>query len=190
MSWSARTKGDLAIEVWEKLDCESVGAAEIEAIEEAVRGHFGESAVDAPMRIARLLADEGAELRHAEIMALHVARISHRPYEAALRAVSDISDLAGARRSIKALENLRQNYLRKNDREGLRLVRETAIDAKNTARETASRKLVDPAVRLINEEIVQWLTIWLETPESFETWVELRQKSPDFRAKFGSDQTE
>ena len=34
--WQSRTKIDLIIEVWEKLDCESVGAAEIEAIEEAV----------------------------------------------------------------------------------------------------------------------------------------------------------
>ncbi len=31
--WQSRTKIDLVIEVWEKLDCESVGAKEIEAVE-------------------------------------------------------------------------------------------------------------------------------------------------------------
>jgi len=31
--WLSRNKNDLIIEVWEKLDCENVGAAEIEAIE-------------------------------------------------------------------------------------------------------------------------------------------------------------
>ena len=30
--WNARTKRDLIIEVWERLDCESVGRIELEAI--------------------------------------------------------------------------------------------------------------------------------------------------------------
>jgi hypothetical protein len=58
--WTSRTKRELMIEVWERLDCESVGAAEIEAVMEAVRGRFGEGAVETPARVARLLADEGA----------------------------------------------------------------------------------------------------------------------------------
>ena len=58
--WQSRTKNDLIIEVWEKLDCENVGAAEIEAIEVVVKEQYGEAAVDSPMIIARLLADEGA----------------------------------------------------------------------------------------------------------------------------------
>ena len=58
--WNARTKDELMIEVWEKLDCESVGRPELEAIEVAVEAHFGKPAVDSPMVIARLLADEGA----------------------------------------------------------------------------------------------------------------------------------
>ena len=69
--WNSRNKTELIIEVWEKLDCESVGAAEIEAIETAVDEIFGKPAIDSPMKIARLLADEGAELRHSEIMELY-----------------------------------------------------------------------------------------------------------------------
>ena len=56
----SRTKTDLIIEVWEKLDCESVGAAEISAIETVVLERFGDGAVESPMIIARILADEGA----------------------------------------------------------------------------------------------------------------------------------
>ena len=48
--WQAKNKRDLMIEVWEKLDCESVGSVEIEAIEEVVRDVYGESAVESPMR--------------------------------------------------------------------------------------------------------------------------------------------
>ena len=39
--WQSKTKNDLIIEVWEKLDCESVGAIEIEAIETVVREKYG-----------------------------------------------------------------------------------------------------------------------------------------------------
>src|SRR5215216_1218935 len=125
--WKAKTKTDLAIEVWEKLDCEDVGAAEIEAVEVVIEEQFGTQAVDSPMKIARLLADEGAALRHAEIMQLYLARVSDRPYEAAFRNVLDITGLRTALTSIKNLEGLRRKYVGENDREGLRLVREVAI---------------------------------------------------------------
>ena len=80
--WKSRNKTELIIEVWEKLDCESVGAAEVEAIEIAVEAVYGKPAVESPMRIARLLADEGAELRHSEIMDLYLQRVSVRPHAA------------------------------------------------------------------------------------------------------------
>ena len=183
--WNARTKDDLIIEVWEKLDCENVGAAEIEAVMTVVADHYGESAVESPMVIARLLADEGAQLRHSEIMNLYLARAADRPYDAALRNIVNINDLKTVAASIRNLENLRQNYSRENDKAGLRLVRDTAIKGKQSAVEKTEKKNLDAAVRQRNIEIVQWFTIWLQTPEVFESWVALRQRSPDFTAKFG-----
>jgi hypothetical protein len=91
--WKSRNKTDLIIEVWEKLDCESVGAAEIEAIETAVHDRFGSAAVESPMITARLLADEGAELRHSEIMELYLRRQSDEPYAAQLRGIIDGTSL-------------------------------------------------------------------------------------------------
>ena len=88
--WNSRTKNDLIIEVWEKLDCENIGAKEITAIEDAVREKYGDDAVDSPMIIARLLADEGAELRHAEIMELEVKRRLESPYDADVSQYSEI----------------------------------------------------------------------------------------------------
>jgi len=65
---SRKTKRDLIIELWEALDCESVGARELEQIQNAVAEKFGEGAVDSPASIARVLADEGAVLRHPEVL--------------------------------------------------------------------------------------------------------------------------
>ena len=181
----SRTKNDLIIEVWEKLNCENIGAAEIEAIEEAVRDQYGQAAVDSPMRIARLLADEGAELRHSEIMELYIARVSNRPYEASFRNVLDISGLRSALFSIRNLESLRQKYARDNDKEGLRLVRETALEGKRNAAETAERTQIDAVTRQINAEIASWFTVWLQTPDIFDNWIDLRQRTREFTDMFG-----
>ncbi len=182
--WSAHTKNDLIIEIWEKLDCESVGASEIEAIEEAVRGEFGESAVDLPMKLARLLADEGAELRHAEILELDFARRTESPYDAMLRNVLKFSDFKETTASLRRLENLRKKFAREKDAEGLRLVRETALKGKNRARMISRNEKVAPQKRAEKAEIAEWFTIWLQSPEIFENWIALRQSSKDFLERF------
>lgn len=183
--WEARNKTDLIFEVWEKLDCESIGRVELEAIEAVVEDLYGKAAVDSPMTLARLLADEGAELRHAEIMSLHVERAEDRPYDAAFRNLIDITDLAAAERSIRDLENLRQKYNAEGDKNGLRRIRETAIEARKIAAEASRDPRTEQARVKVMEEIAGWLRVWLETPEVFEGWLSIRKGTPGFRNDFG-----
>lgn len=182
--WKSRTKQDLIIEVWEYLDCENVGAKEIVAIEDAVREQYGANAVESPMIIARQLADEGAELRHAEIMELDVERRLESPYAAMFRNILKFSDFKQTLNSIRQLENLRQKFLHENDKEGLRLIRETGIKGKNRALMISKNKKVAEKKRLEKAEIAEWFTLWLQSPEVFENWVKLRQNSKDFQEKF------
>ncbi len=183
--WQSRSKEDLIIEVWEKLDCESVGATEIAAIEAVLLDRFGKSAVDSPMILARLLADEGAELRHSEIMNLYVERQSDQPYEAAFRNILDISDFKNLLISIRNLDNLRRKYIADTDKEGERLIREKGREGRKQALAISENiKKAEPE-RMKNVEIAEWLTLWLQSPEAFEIWVKLRQASSDFKKKFG-----
>lgn len=183
--WKSRNKIDLIIEVWEKLDCESVGAAEIEAIETAVEDVFGKPAVESPMIVARLLADEGAELRHSEIMDLFVKRASDRPYDAAFRDLLNTTDLRSTLKTIRNAENLRKKFSAEGDREGLRLLRQQAIAEKDRLLSIAEKRKVDPDKRAEAREMAEWLTLWLQSPEVFENWLKLRLKTPDFVATFG-----
>jgi hypothetical protein len=178
--WAARTKDDLIIEVWEKLDCESIGRAEIEAIELVVFDQFGRSAVDPPMVIARLLADEGADLRHSELMELHVERASDRPYDAALRNIIDLASLRSAVASIRRLENLRRKYRAEGDREGIRLLHTTAREARAAAQAKADKTAGGHLF-----EAAEWLRIWLENPEVFDPWLSVRISSSEFKQLFG-----
>ncbi|HEY0386739.1 MAG TPA: hypothetical protein VGC64_12035 [Pyrinomonadaceae bacterium] len=182
--WKSRTKRELMIEVWEHLDCETVGARELEAIELAVRERFGEGALESPVLVARLLADEGAELRHAEVLELDAQRRAADPYEAMLRNVLKFADFAQAANSIRNLENLRRQLARKKDETGLRRVREVGLKGKQRAQMIARNPKVDEAKRAEKAEIADWFTLWLQTPEIFQDWLDLRLRSKDFRQRF------
>src|SRR3712207_4232783 len=111
--WKSRTKLDLMIEVWEALDCESVGAAELAAVMEAVSARFGPGGLESPARIARVLADEGAELRHSEVLEADARWRTADPYEAMFRNVLKFSTFDEAAASLKRLDNLRQEFKRR-----------------------------------------------------------------------------
>jgi hypothetical protein len=185
--WKARTKRELMIEVWERLDCESVGAEELGAVLEAVRGRFGEGAVESPASVARLLADEGAELRHAEVLEMDARWRTRDPYEAAFRNVLKFSTFAEASASIKRLTNLRRQFQRVKDKEGLRRVHETVLKGKQRAQMIARNESVNERKRAEKEEIAQWFTVWLQQPEIFDDWLALRRRSKDFRERFGEE---
>jgi hypothetical protein len=183
--WEARTKRELMIEVWERLDCESVGAKELEAVIEVVRERFGEGAVESPTRVARLLADEGAELRHAEVLEMDVRWRTRDPYDAAFRNVLKFSTFEEAAASIRRLDNLRKQFRRKDDREGLRRVQETVLKGKQRAQMIARNPSVNERKREEKAEMAEWFTVWLNQPDIFEDWLALRLASKDFRGRFG-----
>ena len=185
--WKARTKRDLMIEVWEHLDCESVGARELETVTEAVRERFGDGAVESPASVARVLADEGAELRHAEVLEMDARWRTADPYEAMFRNVLKFSTFEEAAASIKRLDNLRKQFQRKGDREGLRRVRDTVLKGKQRAQMIAGNQSVNERKRAEKAEMAEWFTVWLNQPEIFTDWLALRQRSPDFRARFGAE---
>ncbi len=185
--WNSRTKTDLIIEVWEKLDCESVGAKEIQAIETVIQEQLGEGALESPMKLARLLADEGAELRHAEILELDAARRLESPYDAVFRNILKFTDFNQTLASIRQLENIRRKFALEKDNRGLREVREIALKGKRRAQMIAGNEKVAPEKRAEKEEIAEWFTIWLQSPEIFENWIIMRRKSPDFAARFGKN---
>ncbi len=182
--WQARTKHDLIIEVWEHLDCETVGAHELAEIMTTVHARFGKGALESPAQVARLLADEGAELRHAEVLEADARWRARDPYEAMFRNVLKFADFAQATQSLRQLENLRREFVRKQDREGIRRVRELALKGKRRAQMIARNPAVSELKRAEKTEIADWFTVWLQTPEIFQDWVQLRRRAPGFQQRF------
>lgn len=177
-SWEAKTRHDLIVEVWEALDCESVGGVELERIQEELRKVFGPGGVDSPAAIARTLADEGAVLRHPEVLNLDTCW-----READQLAVRfEFSTLSEAYQSMAALESWRREIV--NAEPESTLPHEVGLGFKVDAELVAGSKILQEAKRELAREVAQWLSIWLQNPEVFAEWLDLRKSSPEFNNKF------
>ncbi len=181
--WRARNRSDLIIEVWEALDCDSVGTRELTEIQKAVRERFGASAVDSPASIARTLADEGAALRHPEVLEADTSWRQNKVAHIQLIEV-DISSLETVEGAIRKLDSLTGEFQSKNDRRGLESARVAALTARQQALSIAKSPKLGSRTRAEKREIVRWLTIWLQSPEMFRDWLDLRKRSAEFRRRF------
>jgi hypothetical protein len=101
------------------------------------------------------------------------------------RNVLKFSNFEEAAASIKRLDNLRRQFKRKKDAEGLRRVQETVLKGKQRAQMIARNPSVNERKRAEKEEIAEWFTVWLRQPEIFEDWLHLRKRAKDYRERFG-----
>lgn len=173
---------DLIIEVWEALDCESVGSGELDEIQKALHEKFGKGGLLSPAAIARVVADEGATLRHPEVFDCD---LRWREQQLAARSFSESLDFASLSTAFASMVTLEERRLANRVDAA---VQSALCEVVSTARQDsllrARSKILVPDERQVAREISQWLTIWLQAPELFSDWLDLRRRSPEFREKF------
>jgi len=181
-NWKSRTKLDLIIEVWEHLDCESVGARELEQIQKALLETFGAGALASPASIARAVADEGAVLRHPEVFECDRAWREANLKKAAFGDTLDFSELDVAFASMVKIEEERLQI--GDNTSAVSDLREAVSEIRKELTLRAGSPIIDPSHRVLLGEVAQWLKIWLQAPELFSDWLDLRRRSPEFRKRF------
>lgn len=186
--WNSRTKRDLIIEVWEYLDCESVGARELEQIQRALGERFGDGAVVSPASIARTVADEGAVLRHPEVFECDLKWRRQAAKGLEFQGTLDFTTLSAAFGSMVKVEEKRMD-LPNNDTSELTQLRNLVTIARKESLLRARSKIIDPGQREEAREVSEWLSIWLQAPELFSDWLDLRRRSPEFRKKFSTEKS-
>ena len=62
------------------------------------------------------------------------------------------------------------------DRQRARYCRRQVIAAKDRARFVAARATTPPEKKAQKDEMAQWMLVWLENPEVFPAWVEIRKR--------------
>ena len=188
---TAPDKRGLIVEVWEGLGRTIVGEPELSEIQMSVRTAFGQNADMSPAAIARVLADEGAELRHPDVIEFD-ARWREAKIEKDLGPLDGLDDLLTgkplrfekAEASIWKLERLRRSAEDSGDQAKLKQARTMAISSRQSAELLAKDRHLSQDERAEQREIAEWLKVWIQTPALFADWLELRRRSPEFQKKF------
>jgi hypothetical protein len=187
-----RTKRELIIGAWDEMGRPGVGEEQLQKFQSAICESFGAGAVESPATIARLLADEGAELRHPEVIEFDArwrqAQIKTNPKRFRGLKVEPVVKplrLRQAENFIKRLERLRERSERSGDKADWQRARDQAIKTREIAESRARDRTLDQVIRTEQAEIAEWLGVWLQTPKLFAEWLELRRRSGEFRERFG-----
>ncbi len=94
------------------------------------------------------------------------------------------STLAEAEMCLVRLDELFRKFQAQQERGGEERVREVARLGRRRAEMIARNHKVDPKKRAEKEEVAHWFGIWLETPDAFFDWLEVRKHSPEFQRTF------
>src|SRR5215510_724240 len=186
-------KREAVIAIWRSLGEPKIGKNQLRRIQKELRKIFGERGMVSPAAIARMLADEGADLQHPEVI-----EFDARWREARLKSEADkfselerFSDQLLTRNQAEALinemERLRQRFVSEEDFEALTELTRFAADKRRTAESLAKTDISDSA-RANQSEIAEWFKVWIQNPALFDDWLALRKTSTEFRERFGSQE--
>ena len=82
------------------------------------------------------------------------------------------------------LDELLRKFKQEEEPTAVERVLEVARLGRRRAEMIARNHKVEPEKRAEKEEIMQWFKVWLETPDAFFDWLEVRKSSPDFQRRF------
>jgi len=173
------TKKQIILEFCRAKALDRIGRAEIRALENELRARLGSTA--SPSYIVGVLRAAGKNVEYYDRFA---APPIEEPYASRLRDLLEFHDLASAEASLRKFDELYREYRDARDRTGMRWVRTLLQKGKVRASSLAANPRVGPEKRAEKTEIATWFRIWLETPDLFFDWLDLRKASEEFRRLF------
>ena len=189
----AKNTRDLIVKRWLELGRPLVDAALLADIQQQLVVRFGDDTTNSPASIARALADEGAELRHPEVIEFDAQWRESRVKSETIKFGEVEHLLSGGRLNLEQaqelimkLEKVRQEFEREGDRAALNELKMLAVAVRLNAQSMAKKRAADESLRVEQAEIAEWLKVWLQTPSLFSDWLDLRRRSEEFRTNFVS----
>lgn len=92
--------------------------------------------------------------------------------------------LGDAEVSLMRLDELLRRFRAHGENAAAERVMEIGRLGKRRAEMIARNHKVEAHKRAEKEEIASWFRIWLENPDAFFDWLDVRKQTPDFREKF------
>lgn len=168
----------------EQHNLKRAGAHELRAIEAELRRRSNNHHKSCLSYIASVLRAAGTPVEYPareDQIAQSSAADHHELRESGLL---QLRDLDSALVSLQKVDALYRQYREISDRIGTSLARELVARYEQRAMGMAANGRLGAQKRREKQEIARWFKVWLEVPDLFFDWLEMRQVSKEFQRMF------
>lgn len=178
MSEDQKTKKAMILETAREIGAEKWTPAEIDQLRRKLIAEHGEEGKTGADYVADVLKEAGLKVN------LSVLEEVEDQFEEEFEDLLHFKTLSDAEVSLMRLDELWRRFQAHGEKAAAGRVLDVARLGKRRAEMIARNHKVERHKREEKEEIASWFRIWLETPDAFFDWLDVRKKSPEFRAKF------
>ena len=175
------TKRTIILEYLREQGLKKAGAEDIRAIQVEIRRRLSPGILTSPSFIAQVLREASVRVNSDSRF---VDPAMEEPYASRLEGLLRFRDLDSAEACIQKLDAAYREYRAESDRVGTALVRELGLKGKLRAASMAGNARVREEKRREKGEIAHWFKVWLEVPDLFPDWLEMRKQSEEFQRLF------
>ena len=180
MNESLKTKKVLILDTAREIAATKWTAAEIEQLRRRLLAEHGEAGKTGSDYITEVLKSAGWKV------VLTQPEEAEDEYEEEFEDLLHFKTLEDAEVSLTRLDELMRKFRAHGEKAAVERVLDVARLGKRRAEMIARNSKVDAHKRAEKEEIANWFRIWLETPDAFFDWLDVRKQSPQFQEKFPS----
>jgi len=178
MNESLKTKKSLILETAREIGAGKWTPAEIDQLRRRLVAEHGETGKTGSDYIAEVLKGAGWKV------VLTQREEAEEEYEEEFEDLLHFKTLEDAEVSLTRLDELMRQFRAHGEPAAVERVLDVARLGKRRAEMISRNRKVEAQKRAEKEEIAGWFRIWLETPDAFFDWLEVRKESPEYQGKF------
>jgi hypothetical protein len=179
MTGESKTKKELILETARAMAIQKWSPAEIDQLRRKLLAEHGEAGKTGNDYIADVLKDMGWKMQLTE------REEAEERFEEEFEDILHFKTLQDAEVSLTRLDELHRRFKAHGEPAAVERVMEIARLGKRRAEMISHNRKVEAGKREEKKEIAEWFRIWLEAPDAFFNWLEVRKASLEFRDKFG-----
>ena len=179
----AISKKQLILELKRARGIERARIAEIRTLQSDLRQRLGPNDKTSASYIANILRADGVRVYYNDPF---VDPELPEPYARRLNGLLHFHDFGDAETTLQKMDEAYREYRAASDREGTSFVRALVIKGRQRAESLARNPRIGSDKRREKEEIAYWFKLWLDLPDLFFDWLELRKRSEEFQQEFSN----
>jgi hypothetical protein len=184
MTDDQKTKKEMIAETARQMAIQKWTTAEVDQLRRKLQAEHGETGKTGNDYIIDVLKSMGLKMQLTE------REEAEERFEDEFEDILHFKTLQDAEVSLTRLDELWRQFTAHEEPAAAQRVLEIGRLGKRRAEMIARNRKVEAKKRGEKQEIAEWFRIWLETPDLFFNWLDVRKASPDFKDKFGEIEEE